>query len=391
MANPVGPVIYDIQVDGKTVLDFPLDTELRQCWGRHDMFFVRIEIPRNTSVDKLKIWRQNAPVKIIFGRRPADMHTWFGYVNHHNISENADSGSHALQITYVCIGTSKPMNTDKSRTWGSVSPTYMARKIAHEHGFRAILTSTNWVLPHEVQANESDFCFLNRIAEKVGYRFWVSGSTLFFIDPAVILMGTSKQAVPVFRMDKLFTQLDTLREFSLNQGDNIPGSVIAKRSVYGLNQATGQPFRLFANTDQSPIIEHVKSDMFVPDINYAQQHIQAWQNLNQFWLCASGELYGNTLIYPGKLVSLAGKQLPTDAQGHWIVSAACHVLKKSGSTYAPADKYVTQVELIKNTSASLPKIKHVHPISPEFVDCRLFKGTWLSQNTTVSYDGVLKV
>lgn len=391
MSNPVGPVIYDIEVSGKRVLDFPLDTELRQCWGRHDLFFIRIEIPRNTSVDKLKIWKQNAPVKIVFGRRPADLHTWFGYVNHHNIGENADSGSHALQITYCCIGTSKPMNSDKSRTWGSVTPTYMARKIAGEYGFRAILTSTNWILPHEVQANESDFCFLQRIAERVGYRFWVSGSTLFFIDPAVVLMGTSRQAIPQFRMDKLFTQLDTLREFSLNQGDNLPGSVIAKRSIYGLDPASGKTFKTFANTNQAPTIEHVKSDVFVPDLNYASQHIQAWQSLSQFWLCANAELYGNTLIYPGKLVSLTGKQLPKDAQGHWIVAASQHVLKKSGSTYAPADKYITQVELIRNTTSIVPNIKHIHTVTPEFADCRLFKGKWLSTNTTVSYDGVLKV
>ena len=66
------------------------------------------------------------------------------------------------------------MNSDKTRTWGQASPTYMAKQVAAEHGLRAVLTSTSWVSDYEVQPSESDFQFLNRMGSKYGFRLFVS-------------------------------------------------------------------------------------------------------------------------------------------------------------------------------------------------------------------------
>lgn len=392
MSIPVGPVIYAITVNGVDVKDYPLDTELIQEWGQHDLFLIRIEIPRNYIAANLKMWDVNAPVQIIFGRRPSDIQTWYGYVNHRNIKENADSGSKALQLMYVCIGTSKPMNTDKNRAWGQVTPTFIARSIAAQYGFRCVLTKTNWVLPYETQSNESDFNYLNRLAKKVGYRFWVSGSTMYFIDPAAIIQGANRTDVPVFNMDKLFTQLDTIREFSMNEGDNIPGSVIANRSIYGLDQNSGNVVKVFANNNtQTSNIESTLSQDYVPSINQAQNLVNAWQSLSQFWVSASAELYGKTFIYPGKTVYLSGKQMPQHSQGYWLVTSADHVLKKSGSTLSTADKYITRVGLIKNSVNVFPDIKNINSVLPEYVPCKIQQGQWISVNQTVIYDGVQSV
>lgn len=379
-------------MNGLLTSEFPLDTELCQAWGQHDIFLIRLEIPRNFSLAKLKLWQANAPVEIVFGRRPSNIQTWYGYINHRNVKENASSGSEAVQITYVCIGTSKPMNTDRNRAWGEVSPTYIARKIAAEYGFRAVLTKIDWVLPYETQANESDFCFLNRIAQKVGYRFWVSGSTLYFIDPAVIIQGANKRSVPSFSMDKLFTQIDSMRRFSLNEGDNIPGAVIANRSIYGLDNNSGDVVKLFANnTTQKSDIEATMTQSYLPSLNQAQNLVNAWQRLNQFWICASAELFGNIFLYPGKLVYLSGNQMTQDTQGYWIVSAANHVLRKGGSTLSTADKYVTQVELLRNSSNIYPSLKNVSGILPEFTACKLQQNRWLAVSQPVIYDGVVSV
>lgn len=393
MSTPLGPVVYGIEINKVLVTDFPLDVELRQAWGRHDLFFIRIEYPRTfIGMNTLKIWPDNAPVKIVWGRRPNNIQTWYGYVNHHNVSGNSDSGSKAIQVTYVCIGSSKPMNTDKNRTWGNVTPTYIARKIASEYGFRTVLTSTDWLLPYEVQANESDFCFLNRIADKVGYRFWVSGGTLYFIDPAVILQQNNQQSIPSFRMDKMYTKLDTIREFYMNEGDNLPGAAIAFRTVYGLDENSGNVFQATADTANSPSISQIKSDRHVASYNEAKNIVQAWESLNQWWISAKAELFGTSALYPGKLIYLDGLQMPPHTRGYWIVASSTHILKASGSSYPVEDKFISQVEIIRNATGLIPTSKNISQINPEFVSCNLnTKGKWTSTSLAVLYDGVLSV
>lgn len=387
MTTPVTPVVYAIYVNGVLSKEFPLDVELRQTWGQHDLFFIRIEYQKRISLNAKVLWANNAPMKIIWGQTPSNMQTWYGYVNHHTINANADSGSRAMQITYTCIGTSKPMNTDKTRTWGQVTGTYIAKKIASEYGFRSVLSSTTWVLPYEVQSNESDFHFMNRIADKTGYRFWVSGGTLYFIDPIVVLEGSGSQGVPKFYMDKSHLYLDTMRDFDMSLGDNIPGGTQSVRQIYGINEATGQPFLVKAsNAAVTTNINQITSEWPVSSVNEAQNLVNAWQGRSQFWLAATAEFYGTSYVYPGKLVYLSGNQLNNEAWGYWIVSSADHVLMTSGTSDPTKDKYVTNVQLLKNTSTTLPDLKSIQKISPEFIPCQLVNGLWQATSQAVIYD-----
>jgi hypothetical protein len=392
MPIPLGPVVYSIYVNGTLATETPLDVTLEQCWGEHEMFSVRIEYPRTfVGIPSMSFWADNATVRILWGRRPDNLHTWYGYVNHHNVKGNADSGSKALQVTYYLLGTSKPMNSDKTRTWGNTTPTYIARKIASEYGFRTVVTSTNWILPYEVQANESDFCFLNRVADKVGFRFWVSGGTLYFIDPAVILSGSSDISVPRYTMDKRFDQVDTVVNFDMNQGDNLPGAEKAIRSIYGVDPGSGRVFQVSAANVAPSATQHTMTGWPATSVAEAQNIVNAWQSRSQFFISAKAELFGDILIYPGKLVHLSGLQMPKDGTGLWLVTAARHILKVSGTTLTTSDKFVTQVELVRNSGNITPNIKNVSKISPEFVQCDIHQGHWRSRNTAVLYDGVEKV
>lgn len=399
MASPVGPVIYAIYVNGLLTREFPIDVELRQSWGCHDLFLIRIEYPRtNLDFVSSKLWDDNTPVKIVWGRRPDNIQTWYGYVNHHVFNSNASDGTRAIQITYVLVGTSKPMNSDKTATWGDVTPTYIAKKIAASYGFRAVLSSTNWIIPYEVQSNESDFKFLDRLADKTGFRFWVSGGTLYFIDPAVVLFGAQDQAVPRYRLDKLFTQLDSVRDFEMHEGGAVPGMTVATRTIYGIDDSTGTPFQVNADAPTTspgmpnPGLNYIMRDWPADNINDAKNLVNAWQARNQFWQTAKAELYGSTYIYPGKLVYLSGAQMPPHASGYWIVACATHLLKASGTTLTTSDKYVTQVRLLKNTTLLTPNIKASVKITPEFTSCILNNSNqWVSSSAPVIYDGVLSV
>lgn len=417
----VQPVIYQVTVNGTVSPETPLDVELRQAWGQHDVFMVRIELTRTaTGVNTRAIWANNAPVQILWGLTPGDTQTWYGYVNHHNFRANADSGSRAVQINYTLLGTSKPMNTDVYKNWGSVTASYIATTLAAKYQLRLVTTTNNaranYQLPYEVQANESDFHFMCRIASKVGFRFWVSGGTFYFIEPASQIQSSSTQAIPIYYLNKYLYQFDTVRDFVLNQGDNLPGATVANRSLWGVDPTNNTVFEATATTDTTSTSNtgagNIQGDtvaqlvaltsaaqtasatasatdtiqIFSTDfaaISYADalQIMNGRQALSQFWLAATAELYGNTLVYPGKIIQLQGVQLPPDCLGNWLVGAVCQVLKSSYTGVAVQDKFVTQVEIFKNSSGNTLNLAGSTTVSPEFNTMTLSGGTWKASTT----------
>jgi hypothetical protein len=384
----VGPVVYNVFVNDVAVMLplFVLDVELVETWGCHDVMVLRVEYNRAFKMQSIKPWPDNARIMVAWGRKPQALNLWYGYVNHHKLSGISDSGTHNLQYTYYCIGTSKPMNSVENQYWGSVTPTYIAKQIAQQHHLRAVVTSTTWVLQSEVQANESDFQFMNRIANKTGYRFWVSGGTLYFIDPSVVIVGAGQTTVPTYRMDKRLDWQDTMRDFEKLQGDNLPGAPVATRSVWGVDINSGQVFQAKAGSGS---IKQNSTARVATNLGDGQRHVNAWQDLSQWWVAATAEVFGNVTIYPGKVIGIQGNAVPSGDQGLWIVSSAKHLMKASGvGNIAPThDKYVTQVSLTRNSSGPAPTIKGASRISPEFVECVASGGVWQSTSIGVIMDG----
>lgn len=375
--GPVGPVVYQVYVNNTLVTDWVLDVEIMQTWGYHDMVVLRIEYNRSYATGTLTPWADNAPVQVVWGRQPQTIVNWYGYVNHHKLSANADSGTHNLQFTYYCLGSSKPMNTVTSKSWGSVTPTYIAQQMATKYQLRSVTTATTWTLANEMQASETDFQYMNRIASKTGYRFWVGGGTLYFIDPAVVLIATAAQLVPNYYMQKNLAWQDTIRDFQRYQGDNLPGSLVATRNLYGIDPITGQFFTATAGTGSYTQTNTVRTATTMSD---AQNHVNSWQALSQWWIAGNAELFGTTLLYPGKVVHLQGSAMPPGDSGFWIVGSARQLLKMSGTTPAN-DKYMTQVSVLRNSTAAIP-YQNAQQITPEFVTMSLSGSTWVSTDTS---------
>lgn len=389
MAIPVGPVVYQIFVNGLAIPDLANNVTVEQVWGQHDMVSIRIEYNQGRNMSSIVQWPTNALIQMVWGRRPNALQTWYGYLNHSTQSGNADSGTHNLQYTYTCIGTSKPMNSESSRVWGNVTPTYIAKQMALRYHLRAVLTSTTQVLTNETQANMSDFAYMNYIAQKTGFRFWVSGGTLYFVDPAVTLSGASSQGVPGYRQDKNVLQnQDTMRDFKVMQGDNLPGSAVANRQIFGIDQTSGNLFSLSTGTSSG--ITQNNTNRVAQSLSEAGGILQAWQGLSQFYIGATAELFGYSLIYPGKLVYLDGAALPGGNIGYWLVASATHKLSQGFNADPTNDKYATEVVLLRNSSATVPKVSGASVITPEFVACQPGNGgVWYSNSLQVIYDGVI--
>ena len=127
MSTPVSPVVYAVTVNGSPVSETILDVSLEMEWGRHDIASMRIEYNRGEDMSAIVTWPSDALVTMTWGQGVTGLETWYGYVNHYEMKSNADSGMHNLQVTYYCIGTSYPMNSQKSYTWGNVTGTFVAK------------------------------------------------------------------------------------------------------------------------------------------------------------------------------------------------------------------------------------------------------------------------
>lgn len=382
---PVNPVVYSVTVNGTPTLETILNVSIDMSWGMHDLVGIRIEYNRGEDMSSITPWPDNALITMTWGQSAGSLMTWYGYINHYEMKSNADSGYHNLQITYYCLGTSKPMNSQNSYQWGNVTGTYVAKAMAKRYGFRCVVTSGAQVQNSLTQANMSDFQFMNYLAQKTGYRFWCSNGTLYFVDPLIYFMGGYKQGVSTFAQDKKQYQQDTMRDFTVLRGDNLPGSVVANRVIYGIDGATGRLISASTGGSGPTLVNTTRSVYSIAD---GQQVIEAWQGLSQFWIGASAEFFGDQGIYPGKIVYLDGTALPGGNIGYWVVSRARHLLLASGTPLPTSDKYTTQVDLLRNSGGPIPLYKNVVTVSPEIAQCVSTKGVWQAATQTVIVDGL---
>lgn len=386
-----GPVILAVKINGTTNFDLPLEVEINQRWGHHDMVTVKVVATKNHPYRKLlSAWKDGAAIELLWGRIPDQLITWYGYINHKEFHSDDEWGAGTIQMTYHLIGTSKVMNSHKNQTWTDIEPSVIAYKIAKENSFRCVATKTSQKIDYELQAFESDFQFLNRLADKIGFRFWVSGGTLYFIDPAVVIQGKNQRFVPHYLIDKLPGYRDTAMNFSTKQGDNLPGSAIANRQLFGM-ESNGRIFRVQADSGNTNLPAMMNPEWFVRSVGEGKSRINAKQSLSQFWLYAEVDVGGFVLLYPGKLVNLDGHGIADQNQGDWMVTAVKHVLRsRSFQTDDTLDQYWTHVECMKNIKAAAPQIKGQQPIKPELVTCILANNTWKSTNLNAIQEGVVQ-
>lgn len=384
----VGLVVYKVYINEVLYNNKPyiMDCELEQTFGMHDLFFIRLEYNRAfAKLNELSMWPDDVPIRVVWGRLP-NLNTWYGYVNHHENHSVSSSGSNVQQVEYVCIGTSMPMNVDKTRVWENVSPTYIAKKIASDHGLRAVVTPLKGITTNEMQSQESDFILLNRLADKFGMRFFVSGGTLYFVDPAIALFGNSASQVPTYYHDKFLTNQDSIRSYHKKSGLNMPGGVQANRVLHGLDHNTGQLFKSVAVVDPKRI--RYKKDFSVTSYLEGKHKVDAEANIEQFFVGAQAQLFGDVLLYPGKLVNLQGSSMPGQMVGKWLVTSAKHRMLQSGTTVAQQDKYLTDVELVRNTESGTIMLKAQQPVIPEIVSMVLVNNIWVSTNQSVISESV---
>jgi hypothetical protein len=267
------------------------------------------------------------------------------------------------------------LNNCLTQTWQNVSPSYIAMQIGQTLGFRQVLTNMSTIVNFEAQAGESSIGFLNRLGDKYGLRLWCSGGTLYFISPQVALnAGGQANTALTFTLNKDLHLQDTLRDFHLTGGQGLPGAIVANRAVYGVDPTTNQMFVGVSNPPTTTTQNYFNTERTATSYAQALQLADAWQSVSQHWNGAEATVWGRTMLYPGKVVSLQGTRMPAGTTGDWLVVSSHHVLKSSGLASPPLDRYLCHIQVARNSPTAL-SVTNSSAVSPEFVTMTLSAST----------------
>jgi hypothetical protein len=315
-----------LAIGGDQVTDFISRAEVREGYGVHAMAIIDVTIPVGRTA-----YAELTPVVLDYGRSPNDMVRWYGYVHHSSVM--ASSSSQTVVTRYICIGTSLPMNTQRTRSWKNVSPTSIVRQVGRENGLRTVISPSARRLTYWAQSGQSDFTLINDLAAETGYRFWVEGTTLYFLDPRILLLGQKSQDIPVFSKNQRPGQYDTLQDLSILAGTMVPraNGTTGTSSISGLDAKTGRVIQASstAKTGTSSFLNTITTSRAVDNYADAQALMEARTLASQGWITMQATLYGTAKVSPGTLVGISGASVSSDRQGRWMVTSTKHIINRS--------------------------------------------------------------
>jgi uncharacterized protein len=240
------------------------------------------------------------------------------------------------------------MRGHKTRTYAQASPIDCAQQIASAAGLTA-KTSAGKVAPiktFRIQANESDFHFLRRLADLEGYLFYVEGTELHFERPAIssqddftFKFGEDlKTFLPVANFRRPAAQVevgawDSAAKSGLT-GVAKPGDELW--SIPG-GQSGGKLAKFQSTQPKLGIVDaRISSQDHADTIAKA-----ALTKRNLQFLTAEVEVQGNPDIQPGAMVKIEGVG---NYSGRYLVTEANHFYDAGGYDcifYVASDKFGT--------------------------------------------------
>jgi hypothetical protein len=320
--------VSGLTISGHRITNFIKRVEVREGYGVHSMVLIDVTTgAANTAYPEL------APVVLDFGRSPNDIVRWYGYVHHSSVL--ASNGSQSVTTRYVCIGTSLPLNIQRTRSWKNVSPTSIARQVGRQNGLRTVISPSARRLTYWAQSGQSDFKLLQDLATEVGFRFWVEGTTLYFLDPRILLLGQRSQNIPVFSKNQQPGVMDTLKELSILTGTMVPrdNGTTGISSISGLDAKTGRVIKASssANSGTAPFLNSITTARAVDNYADAQALMEARTLASRGWITMQATLYGTAKVAPGTLVAITGSSVSPDRAGRWMVTGTKHVINRDAS------------------------------------------------------------
>ncbi len=357
---------FDLRLETTALRQNISRAEVRQALGKHTLVVVSTNVDIGTVSQQTYI-PEGTPTQITWGRAINKSAVWYGYCHHHQVTTDG-------RLQYLFLGTSNIFNSAYSRSWRDVTDSHIIRQLATDNGFRSYIHATGRIVDYTATETDTDFQFMNRLADRNGYRLWIDGATVFFTSPREAVVSPWLKSVPIFRYDG--AAADTIINLDITQGTAVPlGGLAARRVTYGMDESSGRILEAVANPHNvgRTLVEATSTSTSYAD---ALAWAEAVAARNDDWVRANLRLAGDVRVAPGNLLQLAGSRLPLGSTGLWLVEEAVHTLDLTGS-----GNYVTEVVLGRNaTSAYRISSVRQQEAGTEFGYCKSQNSQWRSAN-----------
>jgi hypothetical protein len=313
----------------------------------HDMFVFQMVWPDVRTLTDASGW----PVYCRFGVT-AQQGYFYGYVQTAGIVESrANSSSQQRIVQFTCLGATSTMQGGSPRSFPGMSADNVAKSIVTPYHLALVADHHDFLFAALVQARESDWQFLVKLARSVGYMVTSSKVTIFFIDPLKVVQNTGS-AVPVTAMESernnpvvvggvvTVGAKNNISEFNHTVVQSVDalgtpvyasGTYDQRLSLLGAN--TVQPTVLRYDPDQQPL--DAKHAQVIADSN---NRPEKWPLQTQLFCKGDGR------IRPGVVASLRIGQ--NNVSGLWLVRSVVHHLGR--------DSYTMDLQLARDATTNSP-------------------------------------
>lgn len=401
LRNIASNAYYSVEVNNKVFDHYVSSVQIIQEVGKHAIMTMDVEYrgvgaSRGNAKSRFG-WtylKEGTPVRITYGTYPSYTTEALGYITSYTALQTTTDkvfrGIITNTVRYTITGVSWFMQSTINKAWKNYSPTSIAASIAAKNGLRAVVHPIKTAYNYRLQ-NLSDFKFLKSLADEIGYHFYVDNTDLYFVNPNVVMgEASSTRNVPQFWRYSTPGIYDTIRTFTPTVGTTTEHNYVASRSMSGLNPSTGffvnarqgyDLFQAFEQGSQPPVLDQY---MGFPVESYeeAQQRLNAYTVINQYWVEADASVVGDYRVKPNSLVELIGNGIPQDNAGMWLVKKAVHTLTRPARS-GPGNTatYKIDMKLSRNQDYTVQVASPSRTAwAAKIVPPKLVNGVWKSQN-----------
>lgn len=214
-----------------------IGAELHQEIESHDVLILTFKgKPRKDETTIVS----SDPVQFIY-TSGASSSTFEGYV--YEIDPASTMQAHVTQIW--CVSASSLLKDSAQEIYKNVTADQVVAKIAKKHGLNAVTQRHPRLREAIVQAGQTDWQLLRRLAKQTGFALKAENTTLFFMSKNKIFQDKKSRA-PYFKykdgITKAQRSVGTCLEFKpLVSDDSIELGVRVDRVMTGVSTASGNP------------------------------------------------------------------------------------------------------------------------------------------------------
>jgi hypothetical protein len=310
-------------------------------------------------------------------------HTFYGYIVYlEPTSENAQGlvNKSPFQTTKVyCFGASYVMRSRRTEVHNNKTIVQIAKEFAEKYNFTVSVPNNPYVYSRLVQAGESDWGFLSRIAEMLGYRVLMRGVHIDIWDPFALFerVGTTPLYAMSGNRGSMNAASGQVIKFHGVVGAVTPTSAKVPDTIHALVDGGVATLSMDVSSGLGTSVKSIFSDEIAKNADSIDmaKAILTGRSRQKFPYTAHVDVVGDPSLEPGMLVNIDRYNSALD--GIWLIKSVRHEMFRGSSM-----SYLTLVK-DSNFSDVIDPVEKVPP-APELTNPFIKNMQWVTPHELVN-------